>query len=118
MILNMKIKLLIVFLLLLPVVGSAQINNNYLNKIADAIYKVEGGNQTKYPYGIKSINTHGDKILARKICLNTIKNNYKRWQINNLNKNFLDYLADVYCPYSVDRIGNQNWKKNIHKLVK
>jgi len=31
---------------------------------------------------------------------------------------FLDYLADKYCPPSVDKQGNINWKKNIHKLVK
>ena len=85
------------------------------NVIANAIYKIEGGNHTKYPYGIKSINVK-DSFAARTICINTILNNHKRWIAANKPIDFLDYLANAYCPKSCDAIGNKNWKTNIHKF--
>jgi hypothetical protein len=85
--------------------------------IADAIYRVEGGSRAKVPYGILSIKVR-DEAHARRICLNTIKNNRVRWIKAGQPGAFLDYLADRYCPRSADPIGNKNWKRNIHKLVK
>ena len=82
------------------------------NKLADIIYKIEGGAKTKYPYGIMSIKTSN----PRQVCINTCKNNYKRWQAKPLGKTYFDYLADVYCPPSADRQGNINWKRNLKKL--
>lgn len=83
------------------------------NRIADAIYKVEGGSKTKHPYGILSVKTSN----PRQVCINTVKNNYIRWQKEGSHGQYLDYLADVYCPKSADQIGNKNWKKNIYKLL-
>lgn len=94
---------------------SKPLGPNELEKIANKIYRIEGGRKTKYPYGIKSINTRGDAALARKICINTIKNNQIRWLREKSNKHFLDYLADKYCPPTADPIGNKNWKKNIRQ---
>ena len=94
------------------------INDDYKTAIVNAIYKVEGGEKTKYPYGVMSIKTNGNKELARKICSNTVKNNYIRWQKAGSHGEFLDYLADVYCPPSADKQGNINWKKNIRKFLK
>jgi hypothetical protein len=90
------------------------------NEIADAIYKIE--NSKKYPYGIKSIPIKGNtpqkrEIYARKICLNTISNNYIRWQRAGKTNEFLFFLADRYCPSVCDPIGNINWKKNIKRMV-
>lgn len=94
------------------------INDKYANSILNAIFVVEGGNKTKYPFGIKSIDTKGNKELAKRICLNTIKNNYLRWQADGKPEHcYLDYLANRYCPMSCDKVGNTNWKKNIHRLV-
>ena len=96
------------------------INETYLNNIVSAIYRVEGGNKTKFPYGIKSINTYGDKTYARKICINTVRNNWRRYQkLNDKSKYhcFLDFLADRYCPRACDSTGNKNWKQNIHKIL-
>jgi hypothetical protein len=83
------------------------------NQIADAIYKIEGGANTKWPYGIKSIKTSN----PRQVCINTIRNNYVRWQKSGSRKDYLDFLADVYCPQSADFKGNANWKANIHKMI-
>lgn len=94
-----------------------QINDIQANKIADCIYKIEGGAKTKHPYGIKSINTNGNKEKSRQICINTIKNTYIRWNKSGRTNDFYDFLADRYCPMSCDKIGNENWKRNIHKLL-
>lgn len=107
-----------VFLLNNAVSGEiTPINENYANKIADAIYIIEGGEKTKYPYGIKSIDTGGNKEKARRICLNTIRNQYIRWQQYGKTNDYLDSLADRYCPPSVDKQGNINWKKNIRAVL-
>lgn len=91
-----------------------KISENEANRIADAIFKVEGGNNTKYPYGIKSIKTNN----PRQTCLNTIKNNYIRWQLNGKKEDYLDFLANRYCPPEDDKQGNINWKKNIKRILK
>lgn len=86
---------------------------NY-EKLADAVKKVE--HSVKYPYGVKSINTHGDEVAARRICINTCRNNYKRWVKAGSNGAYLDFLANVYCPVKADPTGNKNWKVNIRKF--
>ena len=84
--------------------------------IADAIYRVEGGSRARVPYGILSVQVR-DEAHARRICLNTIRNNRIRWIKAGQPGAYLDYLADRYCPRSADSVGNKNWKRNIHKLV-
>lgn len=86
-------------------------------KIADAIYRVEGGSKARVPYGILSIPVR-DEAHARRICLNTIRNNHRRWIKAGRPGAYLDFLADRYCPPSVDPKGNKNWKKNIKQLTK
>lgn len=85
------------------------------NRIADAIYKVEGGSKAKAPYGILSIKVSSES-KARQICINTIRNNYQRWLNAGKPGKYLDYLADRYCPKAHDPAGNRNWKRNIRKL--
>lgn len=87
-----------------------------IDHLANAIYRIEGGDNTKYPYGIKSIDTKGDKDKARRICMNTIRNNYKRWEDKGKPGEYMDYLANVYCPPSADPKGNVRWKKNIRAV--
>lgn len=103
------------------VLGQSKIDEKYANKIADAIYKAEGGAKTRYPYGIKSINTKGNKEYARQICLNTIRNNYIRWQKFGTNKvDFITFLGNRFCPVGAvdDPTGlNKNWVKNVESLV-
>jgi len=91
---------------------------NDVQTISAAIYKIEGGDKTKYPYGVMSINTHGDKDKAKKVCINTINNNFARWIKAGRKNDFLTYLANVYCPPSADKTGNSNWIKNVHKMIK
>jgi hypothetical protein len=76
---------------------AAQAEPNY-NRIADAIYKVEGGAKTKWAYGVHFGANLKHPANARKVCLNTIKNNYQRWQASGAHGSFIDFLARRYCP--------------------
>jgi hypothetical protein len=87
-----------------------------VNRIVNAIYYVEGGPKAKVPYGILSVRVK-NKEDARKICFNTVKNNIARWQKQTQEKDFLVFLANRYCPPSVDPKGNANWKKNIKAIL-
>lgn len=97
------------------VAGDA-IPESVIEKLADAIWRIEGGSKTKYPYGIMSIDTGRDVKKARRICMNTIRNNYGRWIKAGKKGKYLDFLANVYCPASHDPNGNKNWKKNIRAV--
>lgn len=80
--------------------------------MADAIWAIEGGAKTAYPYGIRSIKTTGP-AHARRICINTIQNNHGRWLKAGKPGAFIDFLADRYCPKAADPRGNANWRRNI-----
>ena len=98
--------------------SQAMLASNDVAKISAAIYKLEGGNKTKYPYGVRSINTGGDVSKAKRICENTIRNNFVRWQKAGRKENYLDFLAGVYCPKSSDPKGYINWRRNIRAMIK
>jgi hypothetical protein len=95
--------------------SAACLSDETAGKIADAIYKVEGGAKAKVPYGILSVKVK-DENDARRICLNTIRNNWKRWEKAGSEGKYLDFLANRYCPESADPVGNSRWKKNIRKI--
>lgn len=88
-----------------------------VEKIADAIYLAEGGEKARVPYGILSVKVKS-RLHARRVCINTINNNLKRW--NNAGKpgDFISFLGDRYCPRSVDPRGNENWKRNVKGMMK
>jgi len=115
-----KISLILAcFWAVLPVFGQiTPINKDYRDKIVNSIYKIEGGVRTKYPFGIKSIDTGGNYDKAKRICENTVQNNYIRWQKSGKTNDFLNFLADKYCPPIDDKQGNINWKRNIKHYVK
>jgi hypothetical protein len=92
------------------------IPDSQANKIADAIYKAEGGAKTKYPYGIVSVKTTN----PRQVCINTIKNTWTRYQSSPQTNDFIEFLGNRYCPVGVtnDPRGlNQNWVKNVKKFL-
>lgn len=100
-------------------VANAQvaIDETLANSIADAIYIVEGGAKAKVPYGILSVKTND----PRRICLNTIRNNYIRWQNAGSKGDFLEFLAGRYAPIGVandPRNLNRNWLPNLRKILK
>lgn len=114
-------RILVYIFILLSIVAAdgavERMADDRAEEIANAIWRIEGGEKTKYPYGIKSIDTGGDVNKARRICINTIKNNFVRWQRDGKPGFYLDYLADKYCPKSADAQGNTNWKKNMRAII-
>ena len=70
-----------------------------IQRLADAIYYSEGGNKTRWPYGIKH---HYKHTTARQACLNTIKHRLKIWHRKG---DFVTYLGLTYSPPSI----NPNW---------
>jgi hypothetical protein len=81
-----------------------------VEKLATAINRAE--NSVKYPYGIKSINTHGDKDLARRICINTINHQLKNWKSAGSKGDFIEFLGRTYCPPAAHPL-NKNWVRNV-----
>jgi hypothetical protein len=102
----------------MPADGNAGITTKppiVAEKIADAIYLAEGGAKTSHPYGILK---HYKNTSPRQACLNTINNNYRRWDGRG---DFIDALARVYCPVGADNDPqnlNKNWAKNVKYFVK
>jgi hypothetical protein len=104
-------------LALTPVALSARLTDKEASRIVDAIYRVEGGPKAKVPYGILSIPVR-DAAHARRICTNPVQNNHDRWVKAGRPGEYLDFLADRYCPPSADLTGNRNWKRNIRAILK
>ncbi len=87
-------------------------------QIADAIYLAEGGHRAEYLYGIRSVK-YTDEADARRICLNTIRNQRKRHAINEPNIPYLESLAKRYCPVGCenDTGTNKYWLKNVRYFL-
>ena len=108
----MKITSLIFIFSLITQIAFAEIQ---VDRLVESIGKAE--NSVKYPYGIKSINTHGDKALARKICRNSVVNNLKRWDGKG---DFIEFMSRRYCPINApdDNGTNRFWVKNVKYFYK
>lgn len=107
----------VLFILLLTLIPRCAFAKTFTyNELADAIYWAE--NSVKYPYGIRSINTRGDKEYARRITINTIRRNvarYKEYGHRNY-QTYLSFLASRFAPEGAknDPKGlNSHWKKNV-----
>jgi len=101
------------------------ISNNamaYTNdQIANAIFKAEGGDEATYLYGIRSVE-YKDKEDARRICINTIKNNRKRYEEYGYKTHdtYLSFLAARYAPIGCDNDTGTNkyWLRNVEYFLK
>lgn len=85
------------------------------DQIADAIFKAEGGMKAEYWYGIRSVS-YDSLDEARRICLNTIRNQRKRHANHECGFTYLECLANRYAPLNVNNDPqnlNQYWLKNV-----
>lgn len=108
-------KKIILISLILVSTARGELTLNQINKFADCVFKIEGGYNTKYLYGVKSIKVKTERE-ARQITINSIKNNYTRWIDSGKTNSFNSFFANRWCPKSSDLIGNKNWIKNINLL--
>lgn len=102
-----KIKNILGFLLFSVIVAQAEPN---YERLANAIYRAEGGAKTSHPYGIL---TKYKKTTPRQACINTCKHAWKDCPDKN---KYLEFLAARYAPVgaSNDPTGlNSNWLKNV-----
>lgn len=67
-----------------------------VERMVEAIGMAE--NSTKYPYGVKSIDTKGNAAYARKICRNSVVNNIKRWDKAGNPGSFIAFMGSRYAP--------------------
>ena len=94
----------------------AEMPPDFANRMADAIYRAEGGKKAKVPYGILSVKVR-DESDARRVCLNSITNNWRRWEASGKTNCFVDFMADRWCPQKSDPVGNRNWKRNVKEIL-
>ena len=80
-----------------------------VSRLADAIYKAEGGAKTRFPYGVKSVQTHD----PRGVCIRTIRRALKDWPGKG---DFILFLGKRYCPVESDPVGHRNWVRNVRKI--
>ncbi len=83
--------------------------------LADAIFEAEGGWESQYLYGIRSVSYDSPKE-ARRICLNTLKNQQKRHQAHDCDKSYIVCLRDRYCPIKGSGLTKTEKRVNIHWL--
>lgn len=83
-------------------------------RLADAIYRAEGGANTRHPYGILA---KYKTTTPRQACINTCKHAWR--DFSGQEKDFLVFLAARYAPIGAanDPKGlNQNWLRNVQKF--
>lgn len=80
--------------------------------LADAIYRAEGGPNARKPYGVVSVPVK-DEAEARRVAINTARNNYKRWQDAGKPGTYIEFLSNKYTPPTADPKGNANWRVNV-----
>lgn len=115
----------IIFLVLLPFPSVGFAGHYTDEEIADAIYKAEGGAKAEYLYGIRSV-AYSDAADARRICLNTIRENRRRYEEygHTEYRSFLEFLASRYAPVSGEGLSegtiklNENWLRNVRYFLK
>lgn len=83
--------------------------------LANAIYISEGGDKTRFPYGILTKYKH---TTPRQACINTIMHQYKIWIDQGAKGSFIEFLGRTYSPPAI----NPYWVKNVtfyyNKLMK
>lgn len=88
----------------------------FADRMADAIYIAEGGSKTKWPYGVKSIKAR-NAAHARQITINSVNNNWRRWEAAKQSEPFVKFMARRWVPESADPRGHANWVKNVNSLM-
>lgn len=102
-------------LIFIGIANAQVVSPAYSNEqIANAIYKAEGGANTRHPYGILVKYKH---TTPRQACINTIKHARRDW---NGEGDFIAFLGNRYCPVGAknDPKGlNKNWIKNVKHFL-
>ena len=85
-------------------------------RIVSAIWRLEGGDKTRHPYGVLSVKV-ASKEEARKVTERSVRNNWARWQAAGAPGEFCDFMAARWVPVASDPQGNANWRRNFRAIV-
>jgi hypothetical protein len=81
-------------------------------QLVNAIGRAE--NSARYPYGIRSIDTRGNKEYARKICLRSVRNAKRRWSAAGSKGDFVSFMGRRFSPPAI----NPNWVRLVNYFLK
>ena len=107
--------ILLLLSLLFLLLDSCSAETINIEKLADAIFLAEGGYKATYLYGIRSVKYENEEE-ARRICINSIKNNIKRWEKAGRPEDFITFMSRRYAPIGAKNDPNnlnKNWVKNV-----
>lgn len=105
-------------ILLVTIPANAQIIQPAIptaDAMCDAIYLAEGGEKAKKPYGVLSVPCDSE-ASCRQICLNSHRNNIKRFYNQDKYDDFVEFFGTRWAPVGAknDPTGlNRNWVKNV-----
>jgi hypothetical protein len=85
------------------------------DKLADAIYSVEGGSRAKRPYGILSQPVR-NKAHAREVTIQSIRNSWHRWHMADYPDDFLTFFGRRWAPPNLSP-KNRHWVENVRKRL-
>ena len=107
--------ILVLFLCFISLAHAAEEYSN--ERIVNAIYLAEGGKKAISPFGILSVKCEGYDA-CRLICLNTIRNNRKRYADYGYKQydTFLEFLWHRYAPPEAHPL-NKNWLRNVRYFL-
>ena len=107
------------FLIFTGVNFPAWANEIPVDKIVNAIYIIEGSERAKKPFGILSVPCDGYNE-CRRICENTVVNNFRRWKKAGRPGDYLEFLAARYCPVGAENDNGTNkfWLTNLRRILK
>jgi len=100
----------------LPIIKKAAIRNKCVSDdylLLLAIRKAENG-RSGCEFGVKHPRAWDTNLDTQAgWAAVTIVKHHKRFGSGKVTIQFINSLADRYCPKSCDFIGNRNWKKNV-----
>lgn len=91
----------------------------FFNRVVDAIYIIEGSERAVKPFGILSVPC-SSYSECRRICLNTVRNNYRRWEKSDKVLTYFEFLASRYAPIGAENDPNnlnRHWLKNLEQVI-
>ena len=103
----------------LPAFGATASHEIEAERVAEAIYRAEGGARAKVAYGVLSVKGRNDQE-ARQVCLNSIRNSRKRWERAGHPGDWLAYFQKRWAPINAgndSRNLNQNWLRNVRAIL-
>ena len=80
-------------------------------RLANVVWRVEGGSKTRWPYGIQSVEVNG-VVEARQVCLRSMRNHRVRHASHECGLDFLACWSRRWCPPN-----HEVWLRNVRAIL-